>query len=244
MRVNVLGVGFDNVTMTEARERAAGLIDAPGAAYVATPNPEMVWEARKNPQLKAALDGADMVIPDGIGVIYAAKILGTPLKQRVPGIELGAALIEHAASVGGGVFLLGSKPGVAERAAEELKKKYPALCICGTHDGYFTDSAPVIEEINAVKPALLIVCLGFPKQEIWMMSNRESLDVGVMLGLGGALDVFAGDVKRAPDGWCRLGLEWLYRLLSQPSRIKRMIKLPLFLLAVVKERLTKRRAGA
>lgn len=244
MRIKVLDVGFDNVTMDEACETVLRLVGEPGASYVVTPNPEMVWEARKNPELKAALETADVVIPDGIGVIYAAKILGTPLKERVPGIELGAALIEEMSKTGGGVFLLGSKPGVAERAAERLKEKYPAVNICGTHDGYFTVSEPIIDLINEKKPAVLLVCLGFPKQEIWMMTNRDKLSVGVMLGLGGALDVFSGDAKRAPDRWCRLGLEWLYRLLSQPSRIKRMIKLPLFLMTVIGEKITKGRGKA
>jgi N-acetylglucosaminyldiphosphoundecaprenol N-acetyl-beta-D-mannosaminyltransferase len=239
MRVDVLGVGFDNYSMAEAKEAALRLMKEEKTAYTVTPNPEIVWEARKNSELKAALDSADLVIPDGIGVVYGAAILKTPLKERVPGIELATLLIEEMSAVGGRVYLLGSKPGVAEKAAEELKKRFPGLVICGTGDGYFKDDGPVIEKINAQRPDLLLVCLGFPKQEIWMHRCRERIKAGMMMGLGGVLDVFAGDVKRAPDAWCNLGLEWLYRLLRQPSRIKRMIKLPVFLLAVIGERLKK-----
>ncbi|MCR4772656.1 MAG: WecB/TagA/CpsF family glycosyltransferase [Oscillospiraceae bacterium] len=239
MRVDVLGVGFDNYSMAEAKEAALRLMKEEKTAYTVTPNPEIVWEARKNSELKAALDSADLVIPDGIGVVYGAAILKTPLKERVPGIELATLLIEEMSAVGGRVYLLGSKPGVAEKAAEELKKRFPGLVICGTGDGYFKDDGPVIEKINAQRPDLLLVCLGFPKQEIWMHRCRERIKAGMMMGLGGVLDVFAGDVKRAPDAWCNLGLEWLYRLLKQPSRIKRMIKLPVFLLAVIGERLKK-----
>ncbi len=239
MRVDVLGVGFDNYSMAEAKEAALRLMKEEKTAYTVTPNPEIVWEARKNSELKAALDSADLVIPDGIGVVYGAAILKTPLRERVPGIELATLLIEEMSAVGGRVYLLGSKPGVAEKAAEELKKRFPGLVICGTGDGYFKDDGPVIEKINAQRPDLLLVCLGFPKQEIWMHRCRERIKAGMMMGLGGVLDVFAGDVKRAPDAWCNLGLEWLYRLLKQPSRIKRMIKLPVFLLAVIGERLKK-----
>lgn len=239
MRVNVLNVGFDDLSMAEAKAEALGLIRDEKTAYTVTPNPEIVWEARKNSDLKAALDSADLVIPDGIGIVYGAAILKTPLKERVPGIELGTLLIEEMSRSGGRVYLLGSKPGVAERAAEELKKRFPGLVICGTGDGYFKDDGPVIEKINEQRPDLLLVCLGFPKQEIWMYRCRDRVRAGMMMGLGGALDVFAGDVRRAPEAWCRLGLEWLYRLLKQPSRIKRMIKLPIFLLAVIAERLKK-----
>ena len=237
MRIGIKGVGFDSVTPEQALERAVELSEAPGCRYVVTPNPEIVWLAGKNGELKAALNGADLVIPDGIGIIYASRILGTPLPSRVPGIELGAGLLQHMAERGEPVYLLGAKPGVAERAAEKLKAQYPGLNVVGTGDGYFKEDAPVIEKINACRPRLLLVCLGFPRQELWMAAHREELNAGLMVGLGGSLDVFAGDVKRAPEVWCRLNLEWFYRLLHQPSRLGRMMKLPVFLLSVVWERL-------
>lgn len=237
MRIGIKGVGFDAVTPEQALEKALALSEEPGCRYVVTPNPEIVWLADQRPEFKAALNGADLVIPDGIGIIYAARILGTPLPSRVPGIELAAGLLRMMAEKGEPVFLLGAKPGVAERAAENLKTQYPGLIIAGTGDGYFQEDAPVISRINACKPRLLLVCLGFPRQELWMAEHRKELEAGLMIGLGGSLDVFAGDVKRAPDVWCRLNLEWFYRLLHQPSRLGRIMKLPVFLLSVVWERL-------
>ncbi len=237
MRIGIKGVGFDPVTLEEAAARGSAMMEDGGGHYVVTPNPEIVWLARKLPELKAAVNGADLVIPDGIGVIYAARILGTPLKERVPGIELAEALIAHAAAAGLSVFLLGAKPGVAERAGENLRAKYPGLRIAGCGDGYFKEDGPVLERLRASGARLILVCLGFPRQELWMAAHRDEVGPAVMLGVGGSMDVFAGDVKRAPEAWCRAGLEWLYRLLSQPSRIKRMIKLPVFLVSVVWERI-------
>ncbi len=238
MRKNVMGVGFDDLSLEEAAERAAALAAEKRAAFVVTPNPEIVSASWKNEALAAALREADLVVPDGIGVVYAAKILGTPLKERVPGIDLAAKLFERFAGEGKRVFLLGAKPGVAEAAAETIKTRYPGLVICGTHDGYFQEDGPVLEAVNAAEPDLMLVCLGFPKQELWMHRNRAALRVGLMMGLGGVLDVFAGNVRRAPESWQKLGLEWLYRLLHQPSRIGRMARLPLFLVKAVFRRLS------
>ncbi len=238
MRIGVKGVGFDPVTLREAAERCLAMTEESGGHYVVTPNPEIVWLARTMPELRTALNEADLVVPDGIGIIYAAKLLGTPLKERVPGFELTEALLAAAAERELPVYLLGAKPGVAERAWERLTKKYPGLRIVGCGDGYFKEDGPVLDRIRESGARLILVCLGFPRQELWMSAHREDVGQALMLGVGGSMDVFAGDVKRAPEVWCRVGLEWLYRLLSQPSRIKRMIKLPLFMLSVVWERIT------
>ena len=238
MRIPVKNVGFDRVTMAEAVRIGEALLAQPGGHYVVTPNPEIVWLAQERADLMEALQAADLVIPDGIGIIYGAKLLGTPLKERVPGIELTENLIRISAEQGLGVYLLGSKPGVAERAAENLKKKYPGLNVVGTGDGYFKEDEPVLARIRESGARLVLVCLGFPKQEIWMYRHRDEVGQALMLGVGGSMDVFAGDVKRAPEAWCRANLEWLYRLLKQPSRIGRMMKLPVFLLSVMWERLT------
>jgi N-acetylglucosaminyldiphosphoundecaprenol N-acetyl-beta-D-mannosaminyltransferase len=228
-RVNVLGVEFDNVTMSEALSRLTAIVETGEPAYVVTPNPEMVYACYKDPSLYPFLADAGLCVPDGIGVIHAARILGTPLKERVPGIELGEKLIAWAAENGKSVFLLGAKPGVAETAGDRLREKYPGLVVAGTHDGYFQDDAPVLAQINAAAPDLLLVCLGAPKQEIWMHRNAPALNAGLMIGGGGSLDVYAGTVERAPEAWCRAGLEWLYRLLREPRRIKRMMSIPRFM---------------
>ena len=178
---------------------------------------------------------AALVLPDGIGVIHAAKILGTPLKERVPGIDFATGLLSELEKTGGRLFLLGAKPGVADQAAENLKKKYPKLTICGTNDGYFKDSAPVVEKIKEAQADVAFVCLGAPKQERWIAEFGPQTGAHLMVGLGGVLDVYAGNVKRAPAIWQKMGLEWFYRLVHQPSRFGRMAKLPLFLVDAKKE---------
>lgn len=235
-RTDVLGVGFDNISMAQAVEKACDLLKKHAAGYVVTPNPEIVMLCREDNDTACAVNSAAMVIPDGIGVIYGAKLLGTPLREKIPGIDFTSALMDKMQQSAGSVFLLGSKPGVAEKAAENLAAKYPGLQFVGTNDGYFQDDEPIIEKINAVHPDLLLVCLGAPKQEKWMQKNADKLDVGLMIGAGGSLDVYAGVAQRAPELWQRLGLEWLYRLLKQPQRIGRMMRLPKFLVLVIIKR--------
>lgn len=229
MRIDILGVGFDNLTPEQMADMGMALLSTEGFHYAVTPNPEFILAAKKQPEFLAALNGADLSMPDGIGVVYAARILGRPLKGRVPGIDFASTLLARLAQQEGRVFLLGSKPGVAEQAAEKLRQAYPGLVVCGTHDGYFQEDAPVIEEIQSAQPELLLVGLGAPKQELWMRKNGPATGARLAIGLGGALDVFAGVTERAPVFWQKLGLEWLYRLFREPWRIKRMIKLPLVL---------------
>lgn len=228
-RANIMGVGFSPVDMNEAVRRAMELIAQRSRGWVVTPNPEIVMIARENADMADAAEKAALVLADGIGVIYAAKILGKPLPAKVPGCDFAQNVMAELAKKSGSVFLFGAKPGVAELAAENLQKQFPGLVIAGVNDGYFKDDGPIIEKINAAKPDFLLVCLGAPKQEIWMRDHSAQLDVGLMAGLGGSLDVFAGVVQRAPVRWQKLGLEWLYRLLKEPKRIGRMAKLPLFL---------------
>ena len=235
-RVEILGVPFDNITKEQAVDHAFALQPEHKAYYVVTPNPEIVMLARDDEGMLSAAKEAELVIADGIGVIYGARILGTPLIDRIPGIDFTSALMEKMNREGRSLFLFGSKPGVAEKAAENLSVKYPNIKIVGTNDGYFTDDEPIIEKINAAKPDLMLVCLGAPKQEKWMQKNAHRLDVGIMVGAGGSLDVFAGVVERAPEVWQRLGLEWLHRLLKDPKRIGRMMKLPKFIFAVIFKR--------
>lgn len=229
MRVPILGVTFDNVTMAEAVEKALILLEKRGS-YVVTPNPEMILLSRKNLSFARALNEADLVLPDGIGDLYAARILGTPLKERVCGSDLYPYLLSHLAERGGSVFLYGARPGVAEQAAANLTATYPGLKIVGTEHGYIEDDEPLLARICEARPDLLLVCLGAPRQELWMHEHAGMEEIGLMVGLGGCLDLMAGRVKRAPKQWQKWGLEWLYRLCQEPSRITRMIKLPRILL--------------
>lgn len=237
MRVDVLGVAFDNVTLEEAVDRALALLEEEGPHLVATPNPEIVQRASKDRAFADILARADLVVPDGVGVIYAAKILGRPLRARVPGIDLASALLGRVAGTGKRLFLLGAAPGVAEQAAVNLRAAYPGLVVCGTHDGYFQEDGPVVDAIRQAGADIVFVCLGAPKQEKWIAANGEAAGAQLYLGLGGSLDVFAGKVDRAPERFQRLGLEWLYRLMKEPSRIGRMAKLPLFLVSAAGARL-------
>ena len=236
MRIDVLGVGFDNVTMDEAVDRGMELLHEPGTHYVATPNPEIVEVCRENPAARQAVNGASLVLPDGIGVVKGAKMLGTPLKEKVPGIEFAAGLMERMAAEGRSLYLLGAKPGVAETAGEKLAAKYPGLKIAGTQDGYFQEDGPVVEAIRQSGADCVFVCLGAPKQELWMSRHGQATGARLLCGLGGSLDVFAGVVERAPKFWSDHGLEWFYRLCKNPWRAKRMMKLPLFLVHVRKEK--------
>ena len=237
VRVDVMGVRFDNYTLEEAVSAGLKLAGEEGFHYAVTPNPELVELARKDESYQTLLNGADLVLPDGIGIIYAAKILGRPLKSRCPGIDFAEGLIAGLERTGGRLFLLGAKPGVAEEAARRLQERYPRLEICGTHDGYFQEDGPVAEEVRRSGAQVVFVCLGAPKQERWIAAHGRATGAKLLIGLGGSLDVFAGQVQRAPEGWQRLGLEWLYRLKQEPSRIGRMAKLPLFLVSAAGKRL-------
>ena len=232
MRIDVMGVGFDSLTMDEAVARARDLMAERRAAYVVTPNPEIVMLCRDDPAAMQAVQGADLVLPDGIGVIYGAKILGTPLRAKLPGIDFASALMAQMGQEGKSVFLLGAKPGVADAAAEKMRERFPGLVIAGTNDGYFQDDDPVVEKINAAQPDLLLVCLGAPKQELFMAKYGEATGCHLLMGLGGSMDIFAGVAQRAPEFYCKHNLEWFYRLIKNPSRFGRMMKLPLFLVHV------------
>ncbi len=236
MRIDVLGVGFDNLTMDEAVAEGLRLTESQGNHYVVTPNPEIVELCRENLAAKIAVNEADLVLADGIGVVKGAAMLGTPLKGRVPGIEFAAGLMAGLAAKGKKLYLLGGKPGVAEQAAGRLQTTYPGLVIAGTHDGYFKDDAAVAEEIRKTGADVVFVCLGAPKQELWMKKFGPATGAHLLCGLGGSLDVFAGVVERAPKFWSDHGLEWFYRLCREPRRIGRMMKLPLFLVHVRQEK--------
>lgn len=233
MKREILGVRFDDLSPEEMVHTAASLIEAGGFHYAVTPNPEFILAAEKNEAFRTALNQADLSMPDGIGVVYASRILGQPLKGRVPGIDFADSLMAWMARNGKRLFLLGSKPGIAEMAEVNLRKRHPGLLVVGTHDGYFKEDEPVIQAIRETQADVVLVGLGAPKQELWMAQNGPATGAKFMVGLGGALDVFAGVVDRAPEAWQKVGMEWCYRLLKEPKRIKRMAKLPMVLFHAV-----------
>lgn len=235
MKINILGVAFDALTLGEAEERADALLCSGAGGYIVTANPEIVLRCREDAAYAAAVNGAKLVLADGVGDLCAARILGTPLPGRVAGADLVPRLLARLAERGGSVFLYGARPGVAERAGESLQSACPGLRIAGTENGYISDETALLEALEREKPDLLLLGLGAPRQELWMAENRQRTPA-VMIGVGGLLDVFAGDIPRAPKAWQRLGLEWLYRLLREPRRFKRVIRLPKILLLALRER--------
>ncbi|MDR1670079.1 MAG: WecB/TagA/CpsF family glycosyltransferase [Oscillospiraceae bacterium] len=233
MRADILGVPFDAVTPEEAVRRGMELMEG-GGGRVVTPNPEIVWKCHTDPAAREAVVSADLILADGVGILKAAKKLGRPLRDRVLGIEWFYAMLALCAEKEKSVFFLGGKPGVAGQAAKNAAQTHPALKVCGAHDGFFTDEDAVAERIRQAGPDFLAVSLGAPKQELWMARNAPKLPGVLMAGLGGSLDILAGGVKRAPKIFSKLGLEWLYRALRQPSRIPRLLVIPKFLRLVGK----------
>lgn len=236
--VEILGVKIDKVTFGEALDKLETLMNTEGVSAVFTPNPEIVMAAHEDEKFKKILNSADLCTADGIGVVYASRMLKDPVPERVAGFDLTCALLEKAAKAGNGVFLFGSKPGVAEAAKAKMEEKYSGIRVVGTRNGYFKpeDNAEIIEQINASGADLLLVCLGAPKQENWIAENRGALKVKLCMGVGGTLDVFAGTSKRAPKIFIKLNLEWLYRGLKQPSRLIRFTALPKFMIEVMKKK--------
>lgn len=230
--VEVVGVNIDNVTMDEAAEILAEYLDTDIYSMVFTPNSEILLEAVKKRELEEALNSGQLVIPDGIGVVIASRFYGTPVKEKVPGVELVMRLMEAADLRGKSVYILGGKPGVAEEAAIRLKEKFSKLRIAGARDGYFydEDEAGIIEEINSSCADILLVALGAPKQEYFIHKHKNDLKVKIAMGVGGSVDVIAGRAKRAPEFYQKAGLEWLYRLMKEPRRIGRIMRLPKFMI--------------
>ena len=234
-KVTVLGIPLEKITLVQARDLISSWLQEDETRLVFTPNAEIIALAQEDEGLKQALLAADLTVPDGIGVVWAAKRLGTPLPERVPGIDLFVSLVRLAAEKGHTVYFLGGEPGVADEAAQRLKKEFGHLDVVGVHHGYFDaiEEKIIIEQIQKLKPDILAVALGAPKQERWLLKHQVALPVKVAIGVGGSFDVIAGRVRRAPLLWQRFGLEWLYRILTQPKRLKRAWQLPRFVWMVL-----------
>jgi N-acetylglucosaminyldiphosphoundecaprenol N-acetyl-beta-D-mannosaminyltransferase len=232
-RLCLLGVPLARLRLREAVDYLERRLAEGDQVVVATPDTTAFWRAQRDRRLKEAYQRAELVTPDGIGLVWASRLLKAPLPERVTGIDLTEELCRRAAVRGYKLFLLGSRPGVAEEAKARLEARFPGLRIVGTHHGYFADDARVIGLINAAEPEILLVGLGVPRQELWMMQNRRRLKAKVLIGVGGSLDVLSGRLPRAPRLVQRLGLEWLYRMVRQPWRARRALAIPAFLLRVL-----------
>lgn len=234
--VDILGVSISKVTMSEAADQIKAFAHSNTFHSIYTPNPEIVMLAMKDAAFHKILEEADLVVPDGIGVVIASKLKKTPLPERVAGYDLVQCTMKQAVKEDYKYFFFGGKPGIGEEAAAKMRETYPGIQIVGTRNGYFTpeDEPQIIEEIKASGANILLVALGAPKQEKWIEANKHLLpNVRVAIGVGGSLDVMSGNVKRAPKVFQKFGLEWFYRLLKEPTRFMRMLVLPEFLIKVI-----------
>jgi len=239
-RIKILGVPVDCLTMERTVELAASVLSGESSHSVVAVNPEKVMKARYDAGLLDRLGRASVLIPDGIGVVFAARILGLGRFERVPGSELMPRLCELATRKGYRIFLFGATQAVNERAAQVLRGRYPGLVIAGTQHGYLADDGmpELIERINSLQVDILFVALGSPKQEEWIDRYMPQLKVRICQGVGGTLDVIAGQVRRAPAAFRAVHLEWFYRLASNPQRLSRQTALPKFAFQVLKQRVT------
>lgn len=238
-RINIHNVLIHNITMQEAVEQVQKWVMEDTLRTVFTPNSEIIMQAQRDPELKSVLNSADLLVPDGAGVILASKILRAPLKQKVPGFDLARNLFKTFAGKNISFYILGGQPGVAEMAAVNIMAEYGKINIKGYDHGYFKpeEEKELIERINRTKPDILLVGLGAPKQEFWIYNNMYRLKCKVCIGVGGSIDVFSGKVSLTPEFIRRAGFEWLHRLIREPRRIKRMMDLPRFIILTIKKRL-------
>ncbi len=239
--VSIVGCRVDHIDGPEAVETLTRFCREDRPHLVVTADSSMLVRAQTDRLLHTILKTADLVVPDSIGVIWASRFLGTPLPERVPGVEMVERLCDYCAKAGFGVFLLGSAPGVAELAAERLQQRHPGLRIVGYHHGYFNenDEPEVLDQIRKAQPHVLFAAMGIPRQEKWLYQHLPHLPVRLGIGVGGSLDVMAGKVKRAPAFFRRTNLEWLYRVGSDPRRLRKGALLPIFVFLTFKYRFRK-----
>ncbi len=238
-KVDVLGVPVHPGTLSQARERVFSLLseNQRGNAIFSI-NPEIIMAAKKDPSFAEILKKGALNLPDGIGVVWASRFLGKKIPERVAGFDLVRAILPECARRGYKVFLLGGKPGVAREAGQRIKDEYPELKVAGTSHGYFSgeETEKIIEELKQATPDVLLVGLGFPRQERFIAEYGETLEIPVSLAVGGTLDGLAGRSRRAPVFFQRIGLEWLYRIIKM-GRWDRFLSLPRFGLLVLSVKL-------
>ncbi|BBB93058.1 MAG TPA: WecB/TagA/CpsF family glycosyltransferase [Methylomusa anaerophila] len=234
-QATVLDVKIDSVTMNSALSIAERFIAEKKPHMIATANAEMVMLAHQDSELAGILGQSDLVLPDGAGVVWAARYLGYTMPERVAGYDFTQQLLARSAEKGYRVYMFGSKPEIIEKARENAITRYPGLNIVGVRHGYYTaaDEQAIIDDVIAKNPDILLVALGIPKQEKWIAKNMYTLKIPINIGVGGTFDGMAGVVKRAPLWMQQANLEWLFRLLLQPQRIVRMRALPEFALRVM-----------
>ncbi|CAH1193120.1 N-acetylglucosaminyldiphosphoundecaprenol N-acetyl-beta-D-mannosaminyltransferase [Paenibacillus plantiphilus] len=236
--VSIYGIQFSKLNMQDTVQYLTQRVEQGITTQVITGNPIMVMTGLENPDFHRVMCGADLVVPDGTGVVWAASHIGEPVTERVAGFDMMHKLLEVGQSRRWRVFLLGSSQEVIERTANKLQEQFPGIIIAGYRNGFFgpDDDASIIQQIRESSPDLLFVARGVDTQEPWIAQHKEQLSVPVMMGVGGSFDIIAGVLKRAPRIFQKLRLEWLYRLLQQPSRFRRMFILPKFVVKVMRDK--------
>jgi len=230
--IKILGVPINAISEEQALDVLEGYLDTDTNHVVVTPNPEGVMQALRNPQLAYAIEQADLSLADGTGIVMAAKYTRQKIPGRVRGYDTVMALFERLSCKRKfTVYMLGAKPGVAEKAKTKLEESYPNLKVIGYHHGFFTEDAEIINEINNLSPDILLVGLGMPRQELWATENRK-INARITMCIGGTIDVIAGVAHLPPPLLRKIGLEWLYRLFKNPSRFKRQLDIPRFMFRV------------
>lgn len=237
MRIELFDIPVDNLTLDEAKEHVKNLISLNKPSYAVAINPEKALKAYNDRELLQIIKNSNLNFVDGVGIIFAARIFkGIKIKERVTGIDLFTTLLEEAANQGYAVYFLGTKEESLQKAIENIKKKFPTLKILGYHNGYFEDEDKVVEEIASLKPDILFVGMGSPKQEKFIARNLQKLNVKFAMGVGGSFNVYSNEFKRAPKLIQSLGLEWFYRFILDPKRLPRILSLPKFLVEAYKRK--------
>ncbi|MGM1049175.1 MAG: WecB/TagA/CpsF family glycosyltransferase [Bacillota bacterium] len=236
--VSIFGIPFSKLNMNDTVKHLTEAVISGRPHQVITANPIMVMAALDDPEYKKMMQNADLIVPDGSGIVWAAGVGGDPLTERVTGFDMLHELMKVGENYRWKFYLLGTTPEVIQEAAERLQMQYPAAIIAGYRDGFFgpEQDDEVIEGIRAVSPDLLFVARGADTQEPWIARYKERLGVPVMMGVGGSFDIISGKSKRAPKVFQKLRLEWFYRLLKEPTRFKRMLALPKFAVKVLREK--------
>ncbi len=236
--VTILGLRVDRVSVGETLAAIDRFIQERTPHTIVTADASMAVIARQDPELHAIVEGADLVTPDGAGILLASRLLGVPVSYKVSGVDLVAHLCALSPGKGYRIFFLGAAPGVAAEAAEKAQARWPGTHIVGVCDGYFTlEQEPgVLAQIKAAAPDIVMVAFGIPKQEKWIARHKAALGVPVFMGIGGSFDVLSGRVKRAPLFMQRFGFEWLYRLIQNPKKISKVMTLPQFAILVLRQR--------
>lgn len=234
MKVEILNIPIEKITLNEATVKLHKFLETDKHNIIITPNPEIVMLAQKDKELFKIINKADLVVADGIGLVIASRLLKNKLPERVAGADLVQTFLSTAKN-GTTIYLLGSKDGVAKKAAQNINKKHKNISVVGYHSGYFSQNSEklILDEIIKLKPNVVLVGLGAPKQEKWIYKHHKLLPCGFSIGVGGVIDIYAGVVKRAPILFIALNLEWFYRLLTNPKRIKRLGSIPIFFLKIL-----------